>query len=893
MILQKLLLLSSAWYSYNHYTQMPLHADTRAKFEHRQQQSSQRNIHVDVTVGTSRSSHGVINVASQVKHVLECKGVIELQRYRSSPRAQFDAKSQKILQQKTVREWQQAFAEFERSPQAEPFSRGADRPMHRFAQQWNCYQYPAFLAALEKEIGAQDFESLMLDLAFKIETDPDCDVLQFVQGNPAKIILDRAEQIRKRKQITVDKKEIAAIRAAIIERRQLERELGPVVQNGVIMATIKPIVNVTQQQPPQPVTKIVSVIQEQFDAAIKRGDFVTAERLKNRLQADTASSESNFAILTQEYALSIATQKFLSKNPSVFNAQSLFKCTGTHLQQQLHKELLAEIDKTVLLLDAHNGVEQIKEMTFVSLKLEDLACVLNQQGHVEQAASWIDALQAGNGYIRDIAYGLTKGSAASLQRAAVGVGQMLICPDQAAMEFIYLSGKAILKTLQIVAYMDEMGLSDFSVSPTLDATHLEKTAQELLKVLPVNPAVMMQQFIDASVEEKAYIIGNLATEVVLFMYTPKILPKVTQGHMQALGLSQEMFAAFGSATQQTISTMVGVGIVQGEHYMQRAMDLVKKYPKLLKAEFSYNQNMQRAVRYVQRLEAYTQDLANAINFRLTKHPLAEAMTEAGLPVTFIPEAEALVLKTEQTAQGTKYIDKFGSRYYKQQGQWVIDFSAEHEKFLAFMLDQEKSAYTALELDQKIAEAIEIVVADKGFPHHMYKRVPQYLKFYFEHMKFEIENLTKTIMTSLGGIRETCGFSIEELRHVYEPLFKSDKNGILKKIHGFHHDFCGILERSGLVKLKNKVMGIGGVYKADVTINGVTSPNKTFFPTEWSRRKVLEKIVEASENLVKPIETQWDGTKVLHGRTLESIEIKIIITPEGKVSSAYPVKDMFI
>lgn len=91
----------------------------------------------------------------------------------------------------------------------------------------------------------------------------------------------------------------------------------------------------------------------------------------------------------------------------------------------------------------------------------------------------------------------------------------------------------------------------------------------------------------------------------------------------------------------------------------------------------------------------------------------------------------------------------------------------------------------------------------------------------------------------------------------------------------------------LVKLKNKVVGIGGTYKTDVTINGVAD-TKTFFPAEWTREKVLKKIIEASGNLLKPIETQWDGTKILIGKTAENIEIKIVVMSDDKISSAYPI-----
>lgn len=42
----------------------------------------------------------------------------------------------------------------------------------------------------------------------------------------------------------------------------------------------------------------------------------------------------------------------------------------------------------------------------------------------------------------------------------------------------------------------------------------------------------------------------------------------------------------------------------------------------------------------------------------------------------------------------------------------------------------------------------------------------------------------------------------------------------------------------------------GLYKADVTIHGILTPGKTFFPQHWSREKVINTIIEAYDDFIK-------------------------------------------
>ena len=67
--------------------------------------------------------------------------------------------------------------------------------------------------------------------------------------------------------------------------------------------------------------------------------------------------------------------------------------------------------------------------------------------------------------------------------------------------------------------------------------------------------------------------------------------------------------------------------------------------------------------------------------------------------------------------------------------------------------------------------------------------------------------------------------------------------------------------------------------------------KTFFPPGWSRRQVIDKIIEASKNIIK--DSIKDGATCLEvkGVTAEGLEILLVIRKEDKfLITTYPVLD---
>ena len=100
---------------------------------------------------------------------------------------------------------------------------------------------------------------------------------------------------------------------------------------------------------------------------------------------------------------------------------------------------------------------------------------------------------------------------------------------------------------------------------------------------------------------------------------------------------------------------------------------------------------------------------------------------------------------------------------------------------------------------------------------------------------------------------------------------------------------GAVEKSGLFQLVTTSVEKNGFYRADVIIEGSRIPGKTFFPKNWSREKVVNKIGEAYDNFIKSgaSASEKGGKYIVDGLTNEGITIRMFITKNGQIATAYP------
>ena len=107
--------------------------------------------------------------------------------------------------------------------------------------------------------------------------------------------------------------------------------------------------------------------------------------------------------------------------------------------------------------------------------------------------------------------------------------------------------------------------------------------------------------------------------------------------------------------------------------------------------------------------------------------------------------------------------------------------------------------------------------------------------------------------------------------------------------GFYHDKGWKLVKKGKVKFLTEpvVCPKTGMVKVErLVIEGfLYDKPKTFFPPEWSRSKVIDKIFEASEHIE---EQSISGSRQeIVGITKEGMRIRMIVDENKKLITAYP------
>jgi len=131
-------------------------------------------------------------------------------------------------------------------------------------------------------------------------------------------------------------------------------------------------------------------------------------------------------------------------------------------------------------------------------------------------------------------------------------------------------------------------------------------------------------------------------------------------------------------------------------------------------------------------------------------------------------------------------------------------------------------------------------------------------------------------------------------HIFGPVIITKCKNKTFELHGFHQDLLKIIERSNLIKFSDVKPEAYDFYKAKWSYENAQPKDSTFFPAEWTRDKVIEKIYETLRNPISvsiPKEGRWE----FFGKIGEEIKIKIIfqtVTIEDgirtvKIVSAYP------
>ena len=97
-----------------------------------------------------------------------------------------------------------------------------------------------------------------------------------------------------------------------------------------------------------------------------------------------------------------------------------------------------------------------------------------------------------------------------------------------------------------------------------------------------------------------------------------------------------------------------------------------------------------------------------------------------------------------------------------------------------------------------------------------------------------------------------------------------------------------------IEFTDKKMYNHGFYSSVFVVNKQTKQISTFFPSDWTKERVMESIHEAHNDFIarneNPIPNK-DGIYIVHGFTKEDIKIELYINCDGDeciVDRAYPL-----
>ena len=138
------------------------------------------------------------------------------------------------------------------------------------------------------------------------------------------------------------------------------------------------------------------------------------------------------------------------------------------------------------------------------------------------------------------------------------------------------------------------------------------------------------------------------------------------------------------------------------------------------------------------------------------------------------------------------------------------------------------------------------------------------------------------LDDLANLEHTENFTEKSLSHIFEgDLNKKGRAG------GYHYDMIEGTSGSIIEGTKSSVLNDAGVYEAKVEVNGIPKKGNegysTFFPDRMSPQEIVDAINEAYSNKIY----QGGSRGVYVGNSKEGIIIRMVLTDDGKIITAYP------
>lgn len=151
---------------------------------------------------------------------------------------------------------------------------------------------------------------------------------------------------------------------------------------------------------------------------------------------------------------------------------------------------------------------------------------------------------------------------------------------------------------------------------------------------------------------------------------------------------------------------------------------------------------------------------------------------------------------------------------------------------------------------------------------------------------------KYLKGDLEGLKQTELFEQNLIKHIFNGEVKSTSAGKGKKrleATGYHTEVIKNAEGQ-IVSGTKSSPDTKGVYQGKVTVKRVRKRTmggtSTFFPEHWSPQHIVNAINEAYAN-----KRAFNASGyVFIGNSSEGVQIKMRINPNGKIASAFPIKE---
>jgi hypothetical protein len=144
------------------------------------------------------------------------------------------------------------------------------------------------------------------------------------------------------------------------------------------------------------------------------------------------------------------------------------------------------------------------------------------------------------------------------------------------------------------------------------------------------------------------------------------------------------------------------------------------------------------------------------------------------------------------------------------------------------------------------------------------------------------------------IRGFAEFANKWIKVDYEHILGMDlqfsRRGV-PQVGGFHHDLMQAIEKSGVFRFVDKVVHESGFYSAELYYGENFVKDITFFPADWSKRRVIEVIYEAYTDFIKsgmkPV-LESNGKYRVDAVFNKYVSIRMYITKDAVIKTAYPI-----